>query len=330
MKVAIVTEAGKNTGFGHLTRCSAIYDAFRSKGINPTLIVNTDMSIKDSLSDRKHRIIDWIKHEGIFSKLIQGIDVVVVDSYLAGPNSYKIISESCRVKLYVDDNNRLNYPAGVVLNGSIYAEEINYKNKNDVYYLLGVKYMPLRRVFWSVPRKKIRKTIKNVLVTFGGCDVKNLTLKILKFLVRFYPNLNKIVIIGKGFVYKEQIKVLDDNHIESIYSPDMIQIKDLMLDADIAISGGGQTLYELARIGVPTIAIGMTENQRYNLIGWRKAGFINRINWYDDFGLLDFIRKDMDLFYSVKERTARCSIGRACIDGMGVFRILKKISGLLK
>jgi hypothetical protein len=44
MDVLILTEGGKNTGFGHIIRCISIYQAFEECGINPVLIINGDES----------------------------------------------------------------------------------------------------------------------------------------------------------------------------------------------------------------------------------------------------------------------------------------------
>ena len=45
MNVIILTEGGKDYGFGHVARCSSIYQAFRKFNITPQFIVNGDKSI---------------------------------------------------------------------------------------------------------------------------------------------------------------------------------------------------------------------------------------------------------------------------------------------
>lgn len=46
MKVFIITEGGKNIGFGHITRCLSLYQAFKEKEIIPELILNSDDNIE--------------------------------------------------------------------------------------------------------------------------------------------------------------------------------------------------------------------------------------------------------------------------------------------
>ncbi|MDQ7082427.1 MAG: glycosyltransferase [Aquificota bacterium] len=83
--------------------------------------------------------------------------------------------------------------------------------------------------------------------------------------------------IGKGFRNIDEIKASADPNTELIFYPSAEEMKNLMLDADIAISAGGQTLYELARVGVPTIAVAVAENQMWNVSEWQEAGFIEAV-----------------------------------------------------
>ena len=84
----------------------------------------------------------------------------------------------------IDDNIRLNYPQSIVVNVSLNSNEMNYPKNKNIKYLLGTKYTILRREFWSETNKKIKKNIKNIMVTFGGYDKNNLTSLVLSFLVK--------------------------------------------------------------------------------------------------------------------------------------------------
>jgi RimJ/RimL family protein N-acetyltransferase len=57
---------------------------------------------------------------------------------------------------------------------------------------------------------------------------------------------------------------------------------ELMTASDIAVSAAGQTLFELARCGVPTIAVGVAENQRHNLEGFTDAGVCYNAGWWGE------------------------------------------------
>ena len=268
MKALILTEGGRKIGFGHITRCSALYEAFEKKGINPYLIVNGDNSVKAMLKGKRNKIFNWLKKQDELLDLISGADAVILDSYLAKSGLYKKIAGRVKLAVYVDDNNRINYPKGVVINGSIYAKELDYPKRKDSVYLLGTKFLALRREFLKVRRKKIGKEINTVMITFGGDDSKNMTPRVLNLLVAEFPQFTKKVMIGQSFNNVQQIIKVADSRTELMYYSDSRKMRDCMRAADIAVSAAGQTLYELARSGVPTVAVAVAKNQLNNIIGW--------------------------------------------------------------
>jgi len=325
MKVLIFTEGGKGMGFGHITRCTALYEAFKEKRVIPTLIVNSDSSVKNILKGRKRKVSNWLQEGNKLENLIRNANIVIIDSYLAGLDFYKKISQKINLCVYIDDNKRLNYPKGVVINGTIYANELVYPKKKNITYLLGTKYTPLRKEFWSVPQKNINKRMQNILVTFGGNDIQGMTLKAIKYLTNNFPRLHKKVIIGAGFKNIKAIEKSKDDNTVLYYCPTTNEMVKIMLDSDIAISASGQTLYELARIGVPTIAIGMAKNQIDNIKGWRKAGFIEYVGQFDDRMALDRMCRGINRFFSYEERRRSKEIGRRMMRFIGARNIIDKL-----
>jgi spore coat polysaccharide biosynthesis predicted glycosyltransferase SpsG len=304
MKVLILTEAGKSIGFGHLTRCIGLYQGFKEKGVDVEIVVNADSSVDFLLKGIKYKKFDWLRKMEDTFKSLKKVDIVIIDSYLADLDFYKKVSEIVKIPVYIDDYKRLDYPKGIVINPSIYGDRLNYPKKEGVRYLLGKQYIILRKEFWNVPKKKINKHIKNVLITFGGTNQQDLAKTIAKYLEDKFSFNISIVDPNKNFTAKDMLK--------------------LMLEADICISGGGQTTYELARVGVPTIGICFAENQLNNLKYGEKEGYLKFIGWYDDKNLLIKIVNGVKSlnFYKLVHMSRS---GRKSVDGKGVLRILKYI-----
>jgi len=305
MKALILTEAGKRIGFGHLTRCIGLYQGLKEKNIDIELIVNADSSANHLLKGINHKRINWLKNrEPIFKKL-ESIDIVIIDSYLADLDFYKKVSEIVKIPVYIDDYKRLDYPKGVVISPSIYGDKLNYPKKDGIKYLLGKDYIILRKEFWQIPKKKINKRIKNVLITFGGMNHKNLVKKIAKHLKNKFNFNTYIVEPNKNLSAKDMLK--------------------LMLKADLCISGGGQTTYELARVGVPTIGICFAKNQLNNLIYGEKEGYLKFAGWFDEEKLPRKIENFLiDLNY--EKRVKMNKIGQESVDVRGIKRLLKTIN----
>ena len=323
MKVFIITEGTKNTGFGHITRCLSLYQAFKERGILPEFIINGDNNIEYLLKDVNYQIFNWLDEKSKLFGILKGADIAIIDSYLADISFCNVLSNLVKIPVYMDDNKRLDYPKGIVVNGSIYAEEPGYPHKDGVIYLLGTKYIPLRKEFWEVPQKKIKEKIKSIMVTFGGDNAKNMTPKILAFLNEKYPNLIKNVIIGKAFQNIDEIKKYTDKNTNLIYYPDAEKMKEIMLESDIAISACGQTLNELASVGVPTTGVCIAENQLGNIKGWEKIGFLEYAGWYNKKNILEKIKKVIERLKDTKERKNKFKTARKFIDRKGSLRIIR-------
>lgn len=326
MKVFILTEGGRNIGFGHITRCTSLYQAFQEKGITPEFIVNGGNSILDLLSDRKYQILNWIEQKDYLFDYIKKADIVIIDSYLAEKDIYDKISDLVKVPVYLDDNKRINYPKGIVVNGAIYAKELDYPPNDGITYLLGTKYTPLRKEFWDVPEKETKENIESVMITLGGDDMRNMTPGVLKLLQNNFPELIKNVVIGKGFKNIREIEDLKDNKTNLIYYPNAEDMKNVMLESDIAISAAGQTTYELARVGTPTIAISVAKNQFDNVKGWVKTGFIEYAGWFEDRNIFSTLKRTIKKIKILDLRKNKHQIGKYFVDGLGSNRLIKIIS----
>jgi UDP-2,4-diacetamido-2,4,6-trideoxy-beta-L-altropyranose hydrolase len=283
--------------------------------------MNGDETVKDLLNNKNCEIFNWLIEEKKLVTFIEDADVVIMDSYWAVYELYEKISGLVKVPVYIDDNIRIDYPRGIVVNGTIYADELNYPEKQDVAYLLGSQYIPIRKEFWDVPDKEIKENIATIMITFGGDDARNMIPGILKLLHENFPTLTKKVVIGKGFNNIKQIEDLKDDKTDLIYYPDAKGMKKVMLESDIAISASGQTLYELARVGVPTIAIAVVDNQLNNVRGWQKARFIEYAGWWEDKELTKTVLYCFQKLKDKKTRLERSLIGKLFVDGQGSRRV---------
>ncbi len=325
MKIVILTEGGQKMGFGHITRCSAIYDAFCEKGVEPLFLINGDSSVTNILRDKQYKIFDWTKDIDLMLKEISNCNLTVVDSYLCNLNLCREIAFYSRSASYIDDNNRLNYPKGTVINGAVYAKELNYEKNTGKRYLLGPEYMPLREEFWSVTPRRIKKYPESIMITFGGDDLRNLTIKISKHLQTEFPFLKQNIVVGNCFQNKEQIKSVLEETNKIFFSPDAGIMKNIMMKSDIAISSGGQTLYELARTGTPTIAVSVVDNQINNVNYWSKTRIIDYAGNFDD---PDLLSKLDSLVASLKNqhiRTVKSEKSQAVINGLGAVNIVTSL-----
>ncbi|MDR2623048.1 MAG: GNAT family N-acetyltransferase [Methanobrevibacter sp.] len=323
MKVVILTEGSKKKGFGHITRCISLYQSFKSKNIPLEFFVDGDSSVEGVLKEVDYKHFDWIENKNDILNMLNKEDIVVIDSYQANNDLFNEIENKVSFGVYLDDNKRIDYPGGLVVNPLISAENLNYPNDEKVDYLLGSDYALLREDFLNVPNKKINSRIGSILIILGGTDLKRLNFKILEFLVDKYGEIKKNFVIGSINDDLRQIKRIADENTDVVVFPDSKKILNLMLNSDIAISAGGQTLNELARVGVPTIAINVISNQENNLKAWENQGFIEFAGDWNDSNLLNNIHEKIELLKDEKLRFRKHIKGIEAVDGYGACKIVK-------
>lgn len=327
MKALILTEGGRDIGFGHIMRCLAFYEGLSRARIRTKLVISTDHGVKEILKNKRYKIANWLDTIDVITKEIYRANIIIIDSYLADINFYNKISGFGKNMVYIDDFNRLNYPKGIIINGSVYAQKIKYRKSSGKKYLLGPKFAFLRKEFWNVSPRLTKKDIDSILVTFGGIDLqRNMTYKILAFLQKKYPLLKKNIVFVKGLESIEKIKKTGDKTTKFICQPGAKDMLKIMLASDIAISAGGQTLYELARCGIPTIGICLAENQEMNLKEWSEGGFLKYIGWHNSKSLFYNLEKSIETLKEKRTRLICAKAGREKIDGKGMCRIIKYLA----
>ena len=311
MKIIIFTEAGPTYGYGHLMRCLALAQGFSERSIEVSFVLRGVGNFSELLIDFSFIQVEWLEFTNI-EGLLEKKDIAIIDSYYVNEKLCKLFYQEYKKVLFLDDYKRINYPGGFVLNGTIGAEQLNYPRSKAIKYLIGAQFQPLRREFWKTPEFTVGETIKHIMITFGGSDITNETPIYLKRIRKNYPSVRVTVIIGNGFKQIEDLLKLKDKYTKFMYSPDALSILNIMLDSDLAISAAGQTLSELARVGVPTIGIRVADNQKNNVKYWLESGFL--------------ISKEILGKEIKKEKRNECSlIGQSLIDGLGVKRIVETV-----
>lgn len=303
MKIVIITEGGKSIGFGHIVRCLSLACAFREKGHSVAFVVRGDGPFDPFLIGEDVAAFDWITERSRLSSSLEGADISIVDSYGTDSDFYSDIAKLVKTVLCIDDNKRIDYPCGIVLNGNIFADDLKYPATKGVKYLLGTRYIPLRKPFWDNETRIIHKEISSVMLIMGGSDSAGLAPSIKERIHSTFPSFRIDVVSGLNAA----------------------DLKRLMLGSDIAISAGGQTLYELAVTGTPAVAVNVAENQFKNVAKWESAGLLLNAGRWDSPGLLDNIVNCVRRLGDQEARKKMMDAGRRNVDGKGALRVVDEV-----
>lgn len=300
-KVIILTEGSQEYGYGHISRCCAFYDMFSEKGFAVEFIVHGDIYAKFKLGNRIFKLLSW--HGRVADKLVGYLecDILIVDSYHITQSDADIFS-NLNIKLVViEDFIRRNYVNAIIIDWSLDAEILecySVKEKSNT-YLLGLEYLVVRKAFLELSTLvKSSKQIE-VLITLGGSDIRNLTIPILKSISVLYPHILFNAVIGTNI--EDEIFPIPKN-VRLYKNLDEQNMARVMQKCHLAISGGGQTLYELAVLRVDIIAIELIDNQREELRIWDEHGLLLLNLKWDDVALIDKLLKKFALYKHKKKK----------------------------
>jgi len=143
--------------------------------------------------------------------------------------------------------------ANLVIN-ALYPHQLPESN-----VLVGAKYFCLRDEFLHIQPRTRPHRAERLLVTFGGTDPNNLTCRVLEQLAGVIGELGLEVdvVVGPGYAHGDQLEqTLNKHHRLALRLIDTTcRISEFMQSADLAITSGGRTVYELAALHVPTIVL---------------------------------------------------------------------------
>jgi spore coat polysaccharide biosynthesis predicted glycosyltransferase SpsG len=111
------------------------------------------------------------------------------------------------------------------------------------------------------------------LITYGGVDPSNLTLKTLDAVYNFCEinNIEINIITGSG--YKDHLLLEKYNH--AVVHKNIQNISEFMFNSDIVFTSAGRTVYEIASIGTPAIVLAQNEREMTHFFASKEYGFVN-------------------------------------------------------
>lgn len=267
---------------GHLMRCIAIAEAAKCKGENTTFVLADEQAV-ELLKGRGFSYLvlhtKWDDMESELSVLKKEIEerkikVLLIDSYQVTRTYLEKLSEVVKT-LYLDDLNMFEYPVNVLICYANYWKKFSYNERyTNTKLLLGPGYAPLRKEFCDCPPKEIKPQVENLLLLSGGTDSYDVLGSLLEQIeISKYQKID--VICGRYYTKREELsKQYAEKKNISIHGP-VSDMKYYMDVADVAVSAGGTTLYELCACGTPTISYAIADNQLDNVRQFQEDGMID-------------------------------------------------------
>ncbi|MCI7302388.1 MAG: hypothetical protein SOR93_07355 [Clostridiales Family XIII bacterium] len=283
----IFSEASKDKGFGHFVRMSSICEELLADNVSVILYLDADQIAKQMLAKNYVRFYNWTNNSNAISELEMD-DYVLVDSYNVNLEFLEEMHKHCRELIIIDDNNRLDYHNMIIINPNYFGETLNYPQQNENVYFVGKDCTLLRKEFvFEASIRTVNKTVKRVLITFGGTDVFSATYKVIERIKHISEQVQLDVVATKAFSNLENIKKLlsidDKLHLDI----DARSMSLLMKTADFAVASAGGTTNELIKMQCPSVLMIVADNQKLN------ADYLKKMNMAEFITLenMDSIKK---------------------------------------
>lgn len=335
--IAIRVDGNDKIGTGHVMRCLAIAESFREEGV-AILFITADEKCRIFIKNRGFQSVcldsNWDNLNTEISKLVcvineYSIEKLIIDTYQITDLYFKKLKPYCKL-YYIDDYGDKCYTLNGVINYNITAELSQYKkiyDGTDTKLIIGTKYVPLRREFQSIKPIKIKKRIKNVLITTGGTDPYEISTQLAGMIIETeeFSEINFHFVCGRFYKNSELLKKICKKYHNILVHTNVQKMSELMLVSDLAISAGGSTLYELCACGVPTICFSIAENQDEAINTFAQKGCMLKCDYKNKMFYKDIKKKIKYFAQNDYRRYELHKIMSKVIDSNGVSNMVDMI-----
>lgn len=340
----IRADATADIGTGHVMRCLALAQAWQDQGGEVTFISHCESdALRERLIDERMNFINVKKPYPDPSDLDQTLKKLsavhyqpsencwlVIDGYHFDAVYQKNIKEAGYRILWIDDfGHAAHYYADLVLNQNISSDATFYTSrKHYTRLLLGTSYALLRREFkkWQDWQREIPDIAQKVLVTMGGGDPDNVTMKVVQALKQInISGLEAKILIGPANPNMQILEREISDHTNLQLIMNATNIPELMAWADIAVSAGGSTCWEMALLGLPNIIMYFAENQRPIAEKLHEHGAAFSMGWSYQLTIASIRQHIEDILLSQERRKGYSIKSQDIVDGKGSHRICREI-----
>jgi len=309
MKVVFRVDSSSEMGIGHLMRCLALADTLRESGIQAEFIsrqlVGHTIELTEARGYRVHSLpVASFNRDSVFSSklkhqawlgcsqaedadqsaaILQDIkpDWLIVDHYAIDIEWEKATSPYRKHLMVIDDLADRTHDCQLLLDQNWFSASTNNRYDHllpeSCIKMLGPTFALLKPEFSTLRQLMPEKDgyIRRILVSMGGGDPSNETLKVLLALMK--PELMHIVVdVVCGVNHQDiaSVKELATQRGATNLHSALPSLAGLMARADLMIGAGGTTTWERMCLGLPAIVISLAENQYQPNLSLAQDGYI--------------------------------------------------------
>lgn len=197
-------------------------------------------------------------------------DWIVVDHYALDENWFSVVQKTNTKILAIDDLGDRKLICDVLLDQNLGASAEKYAGKLPINcrLLLGPTFALLRSEFKDWRERslegRLHRNVENILITMGGVDAENYTLKVLKEITKSKDakNCAFTVVVGRSYPHVTILQeFLNVSKLKGSVLSNVNNMAEIMSRSDLCIGAAGSTSWERCCLGLPTISVAIADNQ---------------------------------------------------------------------
>ena len=343
LRIAFRVDADNLTGTGHLIEVISILQSLRKRYRVRECIVTV---ANEFALDRLHRITNIVQIQGglpepdevreITNTLEkEGFRHLILNLLHRSPQYYGHLHEAFASTCVILDDSELREIPATCLNFSI-TQDLAYYERAKAYktaYLIGPEYFLFNGLIQSFTPVRIERDVRAIFINQGGSDPFGLTAKILAAIGPLELHQQIRVVMGGALQECHQksletlMRDLPGNYRFHFNIPQK-EMYSIMQESDMAISAAGNTLYELAFLGVPTLIISHHDKHDRVARAFHEAGAAVNMGLGPAMTTAQIERDVSSFLQDDVARTATGMKARALFDGGGTERLVDRLSAV--
>jgi spore coat polysaccharide biosynthesis predicted glycosyltransferase SpsG len=343
--VLIRADGSKAIGMGHLNRACLLANMLKERfGLLTKVVMKDDSAAKVFLHQHALEELEVITLPSYIS-VVQEISMLIghmekekaslliVDileqetnpEYLKSVRGY-----GCPVVAITDDSQRRELDADITVNGNPAQIGQDYSDKAGR-YLLGPMYFLMDPIYGRIKVKEPDGNVKKILLTLGGSDHNNLLFRILDALEKKAGQISVLIVTSMATGYLNQL----ENHLKalSISSElfvDVNTLAPLWGKCDLAVTAGGNTLFERIASRLPGATICQLERQMKIADCFQSLGVNFNLGFGPDLSEETLVNKISEFLSDRELHVMEYQKSPEIIDGQGLNRLADEMKILLK
>ena len=273
-KILVRIDSTIKIGMGHIFNMLTILNHFRNDEIMILMHKNRNLGYK-KFKENLYNVTFFASNDE-FNKILTKFkpDIIFNDILNTKASYMKKLHNHATMIVNFEDQGEGRKFANLVFN-PIFEKQKSLSNE-----FFGSKYACVRDEFRIWKNEILSKNTHKILISFGGTDQNNITEKTISIIEKNnIKNIEFILLLGFGYMHKKMIKQKIKNLQKNNFNIVLVDGSDFIAkytrDIDFAIVSNGRTVFELASMNIPILAISVnTREQNHNFVKKQNVGII--------------------------------------------------------